>query len=129
MLEKIIDLAKDKLKGYLNYLILFIAILLIVSLVRNILRINRAGQEVSEAEERVERMKKENEELKARVESLKSEEYKEAQLRDKLGLTKEGEIILVLPDEETLRKLAPNRPEEEDTLPDPNWKKWFSLFR
>ena len=37
-------------------------------------------------------------------ESELSDEFIEKQLRDKLGLAKKGEIILILPDEETLKK-------------------------
>ncbi len=44
-------------------------------------------------------------------------------------MAKEGEIIIVLPDEEILGTLAPNLEEEEEALPDPNWKKWLKLFR
>ena len=128
MFEKIIGSAKDKLKDYLNYILLFLAFLFIVSLIRNILRINQANKEILEAEERVDEAIAENNELKAKVEKLRSSEFQEAQLRDKLDLAKEGEIVVVLPDEEILRKLAPKRIEEENILPDPTWRRWLKLF-
>lgn len=128
MFEKLIDSAKDKLKKYLNYILLFLAFLFIVSLIRNILRINRANKEILKAEERVDEAIAENNELKVKVEELRSPEFQEVQLRDKLDLAKEGEIVVVLPDEEILRKLAPKRIEEENILPDPNWKRWMNLF-
>ncbi len=37
-------------------------------------------------------------------------------------------IVVVLPDTATLEKLAPEVPVEQETLPDPNWKKWWNLF-
>ncbi len=128
MFEKIISSAKDKFKDYLNYILLFLAFLFIVSLIRNVLRINQANKEILEAEERVDEAIAENNELKAKVEELRSSEFQEVQLRDKLDLAKEGEIVVVLPDEEILRKLAPKRIEEENILPDPNWKRWAQLF-
>lgn len=128
MIEKLNQTIKNKLKQYLNYFLILLSFLLIISLARNIIRINRAGKKIDEAQVRVEELKKENEELKGKIESLKSEEYKEKQLRDKLGLAKEGEIVVVLPDEEVLRKLAPKRVIEEDVLPAPNWKRWYKLF-
>ncbi len=128
MFEKIIGSAKDKLKDYLNYILLFLAFLFIVSLIRNILRINQANKEILEAEERVDKAIAENNELKAKVEKLRSSEFQEAQLRDKLDLAKEGEIVVVLPDEEILRKLAPKRIKEENILPDPTWRRWLKLF-
>ena len=95
---------------------------------RNVLRIRNVNDTIAEEEAVVADLRKENEELKKELQILGSEEYKERQLRDKLGLAKEGELIVVLPDDETLRKLAPKILEEEDSLPDPNWKKWMHLF-
>ncbi len=128
MFEKLIGSAKNKLKDYLNYILLFLAFLFIVSSIRNILRINQANKEILEAEERVDEAIAENNELKAKVKELRSPEFQEVQLRDKLNLAKEGEIVVVLPDEEILRKLAPKRIEEENILPDPTWKRWLKLF-
>ena len=128
MLELLLNSAKDKLRKYASYFLVAVLILLIISLARNILRINRAGEKIIEEEDKVESLRLENEELKVRLEELKSEEYKEKQLRDNLGLAKEGEIIVVLPEEEILRKLAPKVQVEEENLPDPNWKKWLKLF-
>lgn len=128
MSTKLVQAIKDKLKNYFSYFLIFFAFILIVSLARNILKVNRASKKIEEAQVQVGELKKENEELKVKIESLKSEEYREKQLRDRLGLAKEGEIIVVLPDEEILRKLAPKREVEEDVLPDPNWKRWIHLF-
>lgn len=128
MRKNLLSLIKDKLQRYLNYVLIFISILLMVSLVRNIVRINNVNQSIKEEEEKVEKIRQENEELTARLEILRSDEYKEKQLRDKLGLAKEGELIVVLPDDEVLRSLAPKHVEEQDSLPDPNWKKWAQLF-
>ena len=99
-----------------------------VSLVKNIVKINNVNQSIKDEEEKVEKIRQENAELKAKLEILRSDEYQEKQLRDKLGLAKEGELIVVLPEDEVLRNLAPKHIEEEETLPDPNWKKWLHLF-
>ena len=128
MRKNLLSLAKDKLHKYLSYLLIFISILLMVSLVRNIVKINNVNQSIKEEEEKVEKIREENEELEAKLEILRSDEYQEKQLRDKLGLAKEGELIVVLPEDEVLRTLAPKHVEEEETLPDPNWKKWAHLF-
>jgi len=119
---------KAKLKTYSNYALIFISFLLLASLARNILRGRQANESIRTAEERVEKLDQESQNLSEKIEFLRSDEYTESQFRDKLGLAKEGEIIVVLPDDEILRKLAPKRVEEEETLPDPNWKKWYKLF-
>ena len=118
----------DKLKNYQKYLLLFLCIVFALSLARNIARIKNAQVRMERIKGRVEKLQKENEELQLKIEEAKKQEYIEKQLRDKLGLSKEGETIVVLPDADTLRKLVPPIPEEEETLPDPNWKKWLKAF-
>lgn len=128
MLENRISLIKEKFKGYFLYLVVLILILLTASLVRNILRILQAEDRVGEVRQRVESLGQENRKLKEELEKVESEAYVEFQARDKLGLTREGEIVVVLPDEEILRKIAPRIEEEEETLPDPTWQRWLKLF-
>ena len=128
MLKGRILLIKERFRGYFLYLVVLILLLLTISLVRNILRVSRAGDREKIVGGRVENLKEENEKLKKELEKIESEAYVEFQARDKLGLAKEGEIIVVLPDEEILRKIAPQIEDEEETLPDPTWKKWYKLF-
>ena len=128
MFEKFTEKLKEKLKVYSNYLLIFLFLLMFVSLIRNILRVVESNKRIEKAQDQVERLKKENEELEEKLAVTRSEGYIEKQLRDKLGLAKEGEIVIVLPDEKILETLAPSLEEEEETLPDPNWKKWLKLF-
>ncbi len=118
----------EKLKVYSNYVLLFVFLLILISLTRNILRVKGVKEKLGKSREHIEKIKGENRELENRLERAKSEEFIEQQLRDKLDLAKEGEIVLILPDEETLRKFAADIEEEEEILPDPNWKKWLKLF-
>jgi len=127
MLNKFSKSIKSSLEKRSNIILFILVITLTFSLARNITRTNKANLKIEEAKLRVEKLRNENEELNKKLENVK-EEFIEKQLRDKLGLAKEGEIIVVLPNEEILRKLAPNYTDEEETLPDPNWKKWMKLF-
>jgi cell division protein FtsB len=128
MFEKFTEKLKEKLRVYSNYLLIFIFLLMAVSLIRNILRVVESNKRIEKVQDRVEKLKKENEELEEKLAVTKSEEFIEKQLRDKLGLAKEGEIVIVLPDEKILETLAPGLEEEAETLPDPNWKKWLKMF-
>jgi cell division protein FtsB len=128
MFEKFTEKLKEKLRVYSNYLLIFIFLLMFISLIRNILRVVESNKRIEKAQDQVEKLKKENEELEEKLAVTKSEGFIEKQLRDKLGLAKEGEIVIVLPDEKILETLAPSLEEEEETLPDPNWKKWLKLF-
>lgn len=128
MLEKLTIKIKARLKTYSNIVFIVISLLMLASLSRNIIKVREAKERLKEKEEYIEKIRGENEELSQKVAIFKSEEFIEKQLRDKLGLAKEGETIVVLPDEETIKKFAPSDEKEEEILPDPNWKKWFKLF-
>lgn len=118
-----------KLSGYSKYLILAVVVLLFISLIRNITKSIQVGNRIKTEKAKLEELKKENSELEKKLAETQSAEYLEKQLRNKLGLAKEGEIVLVLPDEETLKKMAPADVEPEEVLPDPTWKKWLKLFQ
>lgn len=108
-------------------ILLFIGALL--SVTRGIVRLISSGSRVGEARERLEEAKADQEELKAKLEELNSDYYREKQTRDQLGLARPGETVIVLPDEELLRRLSPRVIEEENLEPpEPNWRKWAKLF-
>ncbi len=112
----------------LEYAIWLLILMLSVSTVRNFSRVRRIRSEIKKEQEKVERIKRENEELERRVAETQGAEFIESEVRNKLGLVKEGEAVVILPDEETLRKLAPRISTEAETLPDPNYRKWLKLF-
>jgi cell division protein FtsB len=128
MYKKKPNVLKTKLGRYWRYLLLVLAVFFIISLIRNVFKILSASQRIDEAKARVEKLSGENEALKRQLALSESEAFIETQFRDRLGLSQEGEIIVVLPDAETLRKIAPVTIEEEETLPDPTWRKWLKLF-
>ena len=120
---------KEKVTGIIKKVglgILFV--FLLVSLIRNISIMATGDKRIAEEEAKLEKARKKNSELKATVAKISTPEYLEKQARDRLGLVREGETIVVLPDEETLKKMAPRFEREVDTLPDPTWKKWVKLF-
>jgi len=64
----------------------------------------------------------ENQVLQQQLKEAKSPEYLERVARDKLGLVKDGETIVLLP------QLHQNTVSGKDIDDVPNWKKWWSLF-
>jgi cell division protein FtsB len=105
-----------------------LTVLLLISTVRNINRVISIRNDVEKEKEIVEKMKADNAQLEAQIAQTQGSEFIEKQIRDKLGLAKPGEAIVVLPDPAILRAMAPQTPVEEDTLPDPNWVRWEKLF-
>lgn len=111
-----------------HYVLLGVVILLAITLVKNILKSVEIKKRIETEKVKIEKMKQDNADLAQKVAEIQSQAYIEQQLRDKLGLAKPGEIVVVLPDTATLEKLAPDVAVEPETLPDPNWKRWIKLF-
>lgn len=118
----------QKVKLYARFIVILLIILLLWSLAQNIQRIVGSKDKITEAQKVVNELKAENAKLKRQVELTNSTQFVEKEARNKLGLAYEGEIIVILPEPETLKLLAPDRPKEEEFLPKPNWKKWAELF-
>ena len=56
----------------------------------------------------------------------KSQDFIEQQARDKLGLAKEGETIVIIPEEKINQVLGMAKQVVEPRLP--NWQGWLRLF-
>lgn len=132
MKNKTREKAPKKIKEFFGrvwgYAIWFLILILVVSVIRNIEKTITIRSAVGESQAKINKIKEENDKLEREIAQAQGEAFIERQVRDKLGLVREGEAIVVLPDEETLRKLAPKIPEDADTLPDPIWRKWLKLF-
>jgi len=85
-------------------------------------------KEIEDKKAEVARLQIEAEEIQRRIDQAQTTDFVEKEIRNRLGLVKESEIVVVLPEEEVLRSLAPKVPEDIEILPDPNWKKWLKLF-
>jgi cell division protein FtsB len=118
--EKIIQNSK--------YLLLALALLLAISLFRNITKTIEIKKRIAKERLALSQLVEKKEELTRKLAESQSQEFLEEQLRNKLGLSKEGEIVVVLPDTETLKQIAPAVPVEKEVLPPPTWQKWLRLF-
>jgi len=127
-MSKIIERAKNKAKKLIGYATWILVLFLMISTIRNIARVRAINGFVQTEKDRLEQMKEDNARLQAQIAQTQGDAFIEKQIRDKLGFAKTGEAVVILPDPEILKKLAPQMPVEENSLPDPNWKKWLKLF-
>jgi cell division protein FtsB len=124
-----ISIFESKLKKLLRFMFFIIAFFLAFVLTRNMWSVYKSSERIDKARLNLERVKKENSELKSALGLIKSDLYIEKQARDKLGLAKENEVVLVLPSEEIVKSFSTKREVEEGfELPDPNWEQWLKLF-
>lgn len=105
-----------------------ILIILASSFVKSYRRIKEGDNLIEKTKIKLEKIEEDNKKLSEQLQLTLSEEFKEKQFRDKMGLAKEGEIIIVLPEPEELKRLVPELPVEAEPQLKPNWKKWFELF-
>ena len=119
---------KQKLIKVRIYILIIFVFLFGLSLFRNILKINEAKDRIQREKEKVLKLEEEGRILEEELKKMQGNEFLESQLRDKLGLAKKGESVVILPDPETLKKLVPEIPDEKDYLPDPIYVKWLKLF-
>ncbi len=113
--------------GLVGGIVVFL--ILISSLVKSVSRIRVGDSVIEKTKIKIEKAEAENQKLADQLKITQSEEFMEKQLRDKMGLAKEGEIILVLPEADIVRKLSPQIPEEIEAKPKSNWQKWMELFK
>ena len=104
------------------------SLILSAFLIKNIAGILSVRDRVENAQREVTRLQKEQDEIKKKLEVASSPAFIERVARDKLGLAKEGETVVVLPSEDFLKTLSPNFGTQEDELPKPNWRKWIEKF-
>lgn len=128
IVKKIAENLKIKARKLLGYGIWVFVVILLISTIRNINSVRNIQSQVESEKQKVAKMQVENAQIQAQINQAQSADYIEKQIRNELGLSKPGEAIVVLPDADTIRKLAPVTPIEEDTLPDPNWVRWEKLF-
>jgi len=106
-------------------IIILIGVGLIVSLSRDIVRLLRSGEELDLAKQKVIESEQERTNLEQKKEYYQSEEFVEEIARNKLNMAKEGETIVILP--ENIRDILGYK---DSQLPEfvPNWKQWLNLF-
>lgn len=106
-----------------------IMIVLASSFVKSYRKVKLGDELVEKTKVKLEKMEIENEKLAEQLQITRSDEYREKQFRDKMGLAKEGEIIVVLPPQDELKRLVPDPPDEFEPKIKTNWQKWLDLFK
>ncbi|MBI1869530.1 septum formation initiator family protein [Candidatus Gottesmanbacteria bacterium] len=119
-------MGNDMVFSHLNRLIriglYFLGIFLIVSLFQSITTFWQRGNVVLEEEKRLGQLKKRHEELKSQRGQVESQQFIEKQAREKLNMSRPGEVVVVLP--KITPVLTPTPTPELQPL-----EKWRNLFR
>lgn len=104
-------------------------IYLIVILSRDLWQILSAKNRITDAEEQVEELEEERVKLEEQLKLVETDEFVEREARDKLLLAKEGEVVVLLPEEIAVQEgpaFVESSGEARKELA--NWEKWARLF-
>lgn len=105
------------------------AIVVTFSVFRNATYLIKSQNELAGAQAKLKSQQAEFDHLQQTVSQMSTDTYQETIMRDKLGLAKEGEQVIFLPEDTQLIALSPRKKQlTQVALPDPNWKKWAKLF-
>lgn len=107
--------------GAIILLVLVIAYNLLVQITDAL----RQGERLSAAADRVYRLEGKNRQLKKKFSQIQSAEFIEEQARNKLGLGKAGETIVIIPEDKLKSVLGASQSAE---IRLPNWLGWWRVF-
>ena len=110
-------------KKLLSLFIIIFGLFFIASLGRNVYDLTRTSKQIEKAEIKVAGLEKDQEELKKQLEYVKSDQFVEKEAREKLNFVKEGEVVVVLPQEDSNQK-----PDTSNQKPISNWQKWIKVL-
>lgn len=107
-------------------LIVGVSLLAVVSLSRTVYTLWGKRDYVRLRADALAREQAENDRLKKQVEEAKKSEFIEKEAREKLGMTREGESIVIMPQiTQSDQSDQLNMTQEKD---ESNWRKWWRLF-
>ncbi len=113
---------------FVNYKILIGSIILIglaaflINVTKELFQIQQGGSVVKQLQEELSDKKNQNKFLKEQLKYVQTNDFIEKESRDKLGLVKQGEVVV---QEKFNRNLTKSI---EENLEKPNWKQWIDLF-
>lgn len=110
------------LKKIAFFITIAVCLLVINGLIHSTYDLWRKQDLLVKAKQDLAKQKQENQELKAQLSYVQSDEFLETEARDKLFLVKPGESDVIIPKELVMKK------EEKKVIILPAWQQWINLF-
>ena len=113
----------------IRFFLFFLGIWLVVSLSRDLWQLLQKRGRVEKMVVKKEELVVENLALKEKLEYVESEEFTEKEAREKLNMSKEGEVVVVLPEKITTADFQSANQQNQLTSENlPNYQQWLRLF-
>ena len=113
------------IKKVLFGLVILIVLVIANNLINQIMEAVKSGERLSQSAETVFQLEAKNRSLKEKLSQIQSQEFLEEQARNKLGLSKKGEIVVVIPEEKLKQVLGISSSAQ---VRYPNWLGWLRVF-
>jgi len=107
----------------LRIILIIISFILAVNLFRSHKTLKDRADYIKDAENRLKEEEVTKIELERKLAQVQSREYIEKQIREKLNLGKEGEVVVIIPS--ISPKVLPTLPPQGKRA---NWQKWMEIF-
>lgn len=105
--------------------IIGVSAILVVNLLRSIWDLWRRRDILGERQSVLKRLEAENTRLKGELSYSESPFFVEQEARNRLGLGREGETVVLMPNVQFPISSIQKKTDEETI---PNWKRWWNLF-
>lgn len=110
----------------ISIIIFCISLLAAVSLSRSVYSLWRKRDYVRERADRLAWEQAEKARIKKEIKEAQKPEFIEKEAREKLGMTKEGETVVIMPNDKL--QMTNGKTDEKTPVLISNWKKWWRLF-
>lgn len=125
MLKKVL-LRSKIVQRFITGAIIVVVLVIAYNLVIQITTTMKSGERLSSQAEIVYKLEAKNRELKKKLTQIQSSEFIEEQARDKLGLAKPGETVIIIPEDKLKSVMGGTVSAQQLRLP--NWLGWWRVF-
>lgn len=114
-------MAKRIILGIIVLIIVFVA----YNLINQIISATKSGERLSQAADAVYQLENTNKALRNKLSQVQSPEFMESEIRNKLGLAKKGETLVVITEDKLKSVLGVSQIAQ---IRLPNWQGWLKVF-
>ena len=114
------------LKRIISVVGILVFIFITYNLVGQILNTLKSGDRLTETETKLKELQSQNSQLKNRLAEVQTPDFVEQQARDSLGLAKDGETLVIIPEEKINLILEASK--EAQIVRLPNLLGWWKVF-
>lgn len=112
-------------KKFIIVAIILVSLVAGYNLIFRIIEATKSGERLSEAADMVYKLEIKNKELRKKLENIQSAQFIEEEARNRLGLGKMGETIVIIPDEK-IKQILGTSESAQTRFPNPlGWLKVF----